>query len=131
MDPLTVDTLAAVFQEPQGPLLRQVLRMLGPDRTTAVLADMRQCETHEGQVTLRGRLEKVEGRQMCVVSRMQGALPSVLPLVLVALGGRDRVVGQACPVLCSLQHSRATRIRTALRASCTAHRVWACCTGPR
>ena len=39
MDHLTVDQLADALQEPNRPLLRQVLRVLGHDRTTALLAE--------------------------------------------------------------------------------------------
>lgn len=39
MDALTVEKLAEVLQEPNVPLLRQVLKTLGPDRTVAVLTD--------------------------------------------------------------------------------------------
>ena len=43
MDALTVEKLAEVLQEPNRPLLTQVLRTLGTDRTTAILADTRTC----------------------------------------------------------------------------------------
>ena len=44
MDPLTVDTSAEALQEPKRTLLAQVLRTLGMDRTTAVLAETLQRE---------------------------------------------------------------------------------------
>jgi len=50
MDSLTVDQLAEVLQESKVPLMRQVLRVLGPDRTTAVLADALQCEANGGML---------------------------------------------------------------------------------
>jgi PHAX RNA-binding domain len=51
MDILTVDTLAQVLQEPNRPLLTQVLRVLGHDRCAAILADTLQCEAHGGMLT--------------------------------------------------------------------------------
>src|SRR5256885_17267204 len=51
MDALTVDTLAEVLQEPNHPLLTQVLRVLGPDRTAALLTDTLTCEANGGMLT--------------------------------------------------------------------------------
>ena len=51
MDECTVDKLAQVLQEPNIDLLTQVLRILGPDRTTAILADTRTCEANGGMLT--------------------------------------------------------------------------------
>ena len=51
MDVLTVDKLAEVLQESNVPLLTQVLRILGPDRTTAILADTLACEANGGMWT--------------------------------------------------------------------------------
>ena len=48
MDPLTVDTLAQALQEPNHPLLTQVLRVLGQDRCRAHLADTLQREANDG-----------------------------------------------------------------------------------
>ena len=50
MDTVTVDTLAEVLQEPNHPLLAEVLRVLGQDRCRAILADTLQCEAHGGVV---------------------------------------------------------------------------------
>ncbi len=51
MDALTVDTLAEALQEPNRPLLTQVLRLLGTDRTTAILAETLTCEANGGMLT--------------------------------------------------------------------------------
>jgi hypothetical protein len=48
---LTAETLADVLQEPNLPLLRQVLYRLGHDRAAALLADTLQCEAHGGLLT--------------------------------------------------------------------------------
>src|SRR5712691_12096409 len=61
MDSLTVDQLAEVLQESKVPLLRQVLRVLGPDRTTAVLADALQCEANGGMLTKDGSRRRTPG----------------------------------------------------------------------
>jgi hypothetical protein len=51
MDELTVDKLVAVLQEPKRALLTKVLRTLGVDRTTTILADTLQCEAAGGMRT--------------------------------------------------------------------------------
>jgi hypothetical protein len=61
MDALTVDTLAAALQEPNRSLLRQVLRVLGPDRTTALLAETLACEASGGMLTLDGTRRRTPG----------------------------------------------------------------------
>jgi hypothetical protein len=60
-DPLTVDTLAAVLQEPNVPLLRQVMRVLGADRTTALLTAALQCEAAGGMLTRDGTRRRTPG----------------------------------------------------------------------
>src|SRR5438874_7511064 len=61
MDALTVDTLAEVLQEPNRPLLTQVLRTLGSDRTTAILADTLTCESNGGMLTKDGTRRRTRG----------------------------------------------------------------------
>src|SRR5215831_7581544 len=51
MDAVTVDTLAEALQEPKRALLLKVLRTLGVDRTTTILADTLQCEANGGMLT--------------------------------------------------------------------------------
>ena len=61
MDPLTVETLATILQEPNVPLLRQVLRILGQDRCAAILADTLACEARGGMVTTDGTRRRTPG----------------------------------------------------------------------
>ena len=61
MDPLTGETLAAILQEPQVPLLRQVLRTLGQDRCAALLADTLACEARGGMHTKDGTRRRTPG----------------------------------------------------------------------
>src|SRR5437660_1908616 len=61
MDALTVDTLAETLQEPNRPLLTQVLQMLGQDRCAALLADTLQCEANGGMLTKDGTRRRTPG----------------------------------------------------------------------
>jgi hypothetical protein len=61
MDELTVEKLAEVLQESNRPLLSQVLRTLGFDRTVAVLTDTLTCEAHGGMVTKDGTRRRTPG----------------------------------------------------------------------
>src|SRR5918912_839610 len=61
MDALTVETLAAILQEPKVPLLRQVLRTLGQDRCAALLADTLACEANGGMLTKDGTRRRTPG----------------------------------------------------------------------
>jgi hypothetical protein len=61
MEELTVDKLAEVLQENNRPLLTQVLRMLGPDRTGAVLIETLQCEAAGGMRTKDGTRRRTPG----------------------------------------------------------------------
>jgi hypothetical protein len=61
MDALTVDTLAEVLQEPKRTLLTKVLRTLGMDRTTAILAETLQCEANGGMLTQDGTRRRTPG----------------------------------------------------------------------
>jgi hypothetical protein len=61
MDALTVDTLAEALQEPNRPLLTQVLRTLGTDRTTAILTDALTCEANGGMLTRDGTRRRTPG----------------------------------------------------------------------
>jgi hypothetical protein len=71
MDPLTVDTLAAVLQEPNRPLLTQVLRTLGPDRTRAVLTATLECEAAGGMLTTDGTRRRTPGGTFFQLVRQQ------------------------------------------------------------
>src|SRR5262249_13674139 len=61
MDALTVETSAASLQEPQVPLLRQVLRTLGPDRCAAILMETLTCEANGGMLTKDGTRRRTPG----------------------------------------------------------------------
>ena len=61
MDALTVEKLAEVLQEPNRPLLTQVLRTLGTDRTTAILTETLTCEANGGMLTKDGTRRRTRG----------------------------------------------------------------------
>ena len=61
MDALTVEKVAAVLQEPNMPLLRQVLRTLGQDRWEAILTDTLTCEAQGGMLTKDGTRRRTPG----------------------------------------------------------------------
>jgi PHAX RNA-binding domain len=61
MDTLTVEQLAQALQEPKKTLLSQVLRTLGMDRTTAILADTLTCEANGGMLTKDGSRRRTPG----------------------------------------------------------------------
>jgi PHAX RNA-binding domain len=61
MDALTGETLAAILQEPNVPVLRQVLRTFGPARTAAVLTATLQCQAQGGLRTNDGRRRRTPG----------------------------------------------------------------------
>jgi PHAX RNA-binding domain len=61
MDPLIIERLAEVLQEPNVPLLRQVLRLLGPDRTNAVLTAAIEREATGGMLTKDGTRRRTPG----------------------------------------------------------------------
>ena len=61
MDALTVDTLAEVLQEPNRPLLTQVLRTLGQDRCAAILTATLTCEANGGMLTKDGTRRRTPG----------------------------------------------------------------------
>jgi len=61
MDTLTVEQLAAILQEPKVPLLRQVLRTVGPERCAALLADTLACEASGGMLTKDGTRRRTPG----------------------------------------------------------------------
>jgi len=71
MDELTVDTLAEVLQETNRPLLTQVLRMLGPDRTSTVLIETLQCEAAGGMRTKDGTRRRTPGGTFFQLVRQQ------------------------------------------------------------
>jgi hypothetical protein len=61
MDTVTVDTLAEALQEPNRPLLTQVLRTLGQDRCAAILAETLTCEANGGMLTKDGTRRRTPG----------------------------------------------------------------------
>src|SRR5262245_29871077 len=61
MDALTVEKIAEVLQEPNMPLLRQVLRTLGQDRCGAILTDTLTCEAQGGMLTKDGTRRRTPG----------------------------------------------------------------------
>src|SRR5262245_51758668 len=61
MDHLTVATLVQALQEPNTDLLTKVLRTLGQDRCTAILADTLQCEANGGMLTKDGTRRRTPG----------------------------------------------------------------------
>ena len=61
MDILTLDHLADVLQEPNVPLLRQVLRLLGAERTIAILTNTLTCEAAGGMLTMDGTRRRTPG----------------------------------------------------------------------
>src|SRR5439155_18417218 len=71
MDALTVDTMAEALQEPNRPLLTQVLRTLGTDRTTAILADTLTCEANGGMLTKDGTRRRTRGGVFFQLVRQQ------------------------------------------------------------
>src|SRR6266849_9698514 len=71
MDVLIVDTLAEVLQEPNRPLLGQVLQTLGPDRTRGVLTATLQCEANGGMLTTDGTRRRTPGGTFFQLVRQQ------------------------------------------------------------
>ena len=61
MDTLTVEVLADALQEPNRPLLTQVLRVLGQDRCAAILAETLTCEATGGMLTKDGMRRRTPG----------------------------------------------------------------------
>jgi hypothetical protein len=61
MDTLTVEQLAQALQEPKRTLLTQVLRTLGMDRTTAILAETLTCEANGDMLTKDGKRRRTPG----------------------------------------------------------------------
>jgi hypothetical protein len=73
MDPLTVDTLAEVLQEPNRPLLTQVLRTLGQDRTRAMLTATLEQEAAGGMRTHDGTRRRTPGGTFFQLVRQQAS----------------------------------------------------------
>ena len=61
MDTLTVEVLADALQEPNRPLLTQVLRVLGQDRCAAILAETLTYEANGGMLTKDGTRRRTPG----------------------------------------------------------------------
>ena len=73
MDLWTADTLADALQEPNKPVLRQVLRILGPDRTAALLTEARQLEAAGGMLTHDGTRRRTPGGTFLQLVRQQAS----------------------------------------------------------
>jgi PHAX RNA-binding domain len=71
MDPLTVDILAEVLQEPNRLLLSQVLRTLGQDRTRAMLTATLEQEAAGGMLTNDGTRRRTPGGTFFQLVRQQ------------------------------------------------------------
>jgi hypothetical protein len=71
--PLTVDQLADVLHEPNIPLLRQVLQVLGVDRTARLLVETLQCETTGGMLTQDGTRRRTPGGTFFHLARQQAS----------------------------------------------------------
>ena len=61
MDKVTIEHLAEVLQEPKIPLLRQLLRTLGPARTIDLLTEALQVEAAGGILTKDGSRRRTPG----------------------------------------------------------------------
>jgi PHAX RNA-binding domain len=61
MDALTVEKVAEILQEPNIPLLLEVLRTLGQDRCAAILTDTLTCEVNGGMLTKDGTRRRTPG----------------------------------------------------------------------
>jgi hypothetical protein len=73
MDALTVDTLAQALQEPNRPLLTQVLRTLGQDRTRAMLTATLEHEAAGGMLTKDGTRQRTPGGTFFQLVRQQAS----------------------------------------------------------
>lgn len=73
VDILTSEKLAEVLQEPNVPLLRQVLRVLGFDRTIAVLTETLTCEANGGMLTTDGTRRRTPGGTFFQLVRQQSS----------------------------------------------------------
>ena len=71
MDHLTVDKLADVLQEPNVPLLRQGLAVLGADRTTTLLVATLGREAAGGMLTKAGTRRRTPGGTVFQLTRAQ------------------------------------------------------------
>ena len=86
MEPLTVDQLAAVLQEPNVELLRQVLVVLGPDHTAQLLAQTLEVEAAGGLMVRNGTRRRTPGgvflhlvRQQVTRSQREYLFPRAAP----------------------------------------------------
>ena len=81
-DTLTADTLAEILKEPNIPLLRQVLRILGADRCAVILAEALTIEQSGGMLTKVGDRRRTPGgtflqlvRERCTVRERRQLFP--------------------------------------------------------
>ncbi len=89
MDHVTVDHLAETLQEPNRPLLRRVLRVLGHDRTAVLLAETLQCEATGGLLTADGTRRRTPGGVFFHLVRQQ-ASPQERPRLFPRLAAPHR-----------------------------------------
>jgi PHAX RNA-binding domain len=73
MEELTIEKLAEVLQESNVSLLTQVLRMLGQDRTIALLTQTLHCEANEGMLTKDGTRRRTPGGTFFQLVRQQAS----------------------------------------------------------
>jgi hypothetical protein len=83
---LTVDQLADALQEPNRPLLRQVLRVLGTDRTATLLAETLQRDAAGGMLTRDGARRRTPGGWRVLPTRQGAAQPARPPAPLSLYG---------------------------------------------
>ena len=94
MDPLTAEKLAAVLQEPNVLLLRQVLRVLCEARCRDMLAETLTMESQGGMLTRAGHRRRTPG----------GVFFHLV---------KDRSTGKERHALCAMQRSTKRRKQTA------------------
>ena len=73
MEELTVEKLAEVLQEPKVSLLKQVLKLLGPDRTHTILTETLHCEANGGMLTKDGTRRRTPGGVFFQLVRQQAS----------------------------------------------------------
>ena len=70
---LTVEKLAEVLQESNLLLLKQILKLLGPDRTHTILTETLHCEANGGMLTKDGTRRRTPGGVFFQLVRQQAS----------------------------------------------------------